>query len=441
MICDTDGYLQVKLAGLGLPSGYDFVVLKDGSTYYALDGSTGSTASSNASISTVLEYAITNGKNIAVMPGTYTITSPIDVPVSSEDISLIGGGSGTWADNGATIFQQGANGNILNIDGSVLGTMIHKFTVQGIKFYNSGRSYTGNAIEANYCNCLQLIDCGFRSITDYAIYLNKGCYAPIIERCRFQHCGDNTTTGDENKATIYMVGDSGNDKITTPIIDKCVFEADHYRSIQCSVICTNAKIINNAFETGGDELPEVGISGSFYRGSIINNIFYDLTNHVCTAIQVSQDCKIINNYLYAYQIGIIGSDKQIIAFNNLYDSSQYGIRHGGDFAIIKGNQLLSCGTDSYAGIRLQGDAKHNIITSNQILECGTDGIILIAGCDRNIISKNMICDNASSHTDDCIDVRSDNNLISDNMIYDFYDVGNALNDTGAGNTDVDNIKV
>ena len=91
LICDTDGYLQVKLAGYGFPRGCKYAVVLDGSTYAALNGKTGKADSENASAHTVIQYAIDTGgagvvavlDNIALTSG---ITGKADVTLDLQGI-------------------------------------------------------------------------------------------------------------------------------------------------------------------------------------------------------------------------------------------------------------------------------------------------------------------------------------------------------------------
>jgi len=412
----------------------DYTVYKQGSVYKAKEISTGSIQKSSTVFNTLVEDLLDDHTTIFFKAGTYTYTGAIDIPAASEDIKLIGAGSGTWDNNGSTEFVTGDNVDCIMADGGSVGNRLKKFTVEGIKFNNTGRTYTGRGIYLNYVVAPEIINCGFRSIVDHAIEIDLGVYAPIIDRCRFQHCGDETGSGSNDTATIRFNGNTGDDKITNPQITNCVFEVDRYRSIQVGTIVTHPIWRDNTFEIETYQITHM--SGSHYYGLITGNEFYDAGTN-STAIQVTQDCTISDNFIRSYLIGIItSSERQIVKGNTIRDTTQYGIRIAGDNHIIANNMVYQCGGDAYSGIRCHTSNENILIIGNYVLACGTNGIDLSSSSDRCLIVGNIVLNDGSGHTDDCINIDGDNNYIHGNQCYD--GIVNNIDDNGSGNTSSDN---
>ena len=389
------------------------------SSNYAYDGeihnSNGNSWTANwANIQVAVDDLAGNG-TVWLPAGTYQVTSALEIDYNCTSIVGIGP-DGTWGDvgsKGSVVFDLAYDGNFINVDGGSYSGRILNPHIENIKFYNPSYTQLGNGIYFNYVVGGEIIDCSFNRVNNSAIVLDMGCYSTRIRNCLFQHCGN---VSDAN-GTIHINGDINLDKVTDTNIYDCVFEVDKYRSIYSTNIATTAKIHNNYFEAESGK-PPVHISGDWYRSAFMENTFFDASG-TSTAIQVLQDVRIAGNHFNTYQIGVISVSDCIIEGNYFYDTTQYGLRHGGNHAVITGNLFFSCGADTYAGIRLQGSASYNTITGNIINQCGTDGLSLIPGCDNNTVMGNVIADDGSGHTDYGIDLDGDNNTV----------VGNNCNDT------------
>jgi len=377
---------QLEIDGIEFDSDYmelDTLIRNSNGKYWAATG---------ANIQLAIDDQVEKGV-ITIPPGTYLFDDNT-VWINGTHITLKGSGGKYWASSGATIFQLGANlpNGMVNVsnDGCI---------IEGIKFYNPGRTYTADAIVFNDAHSPKISSCGFNSIKGRCILFNDTVYAPIISECDFQSCGNT------DDATVCLGTD-----ITCTVIENCIFEVDYNCSIGVRTDETNSpgsiKVTNTFFEgVSGGNPPYAFINGTFGYIYIAGNYFIH-SNGKGIDVYPSDYGRIIGNHFrYIYEGAIRARYNTVVSSNSFYNVtgdcislSQYGVVSNnilskiggkgiiiGDNGTVSGNVIREAEDD---GIYATG-ADSTVITGNTISNT-EDGVTLSGDCKNCVVSGNTI---------------------------------------------------
>lgn len=381
---------------------YDYIVYREGGTFYARNGSTGAIESTNANAATVIQYAIDNveyGGNVGggvvyLKSGLYSLNTPLRI--KDDCVSLIGENSGHWGDDSVTEFQPGADmlAMIMITGGLGASTVIKKDVIKGIKFRNPGHAYKSEAIFLRNTAHPVIEDCGFNRISGTAIHFSGANYAPKVHKCDFQYCGM-TTSG-----TILYDG-GGTYICTSPFVWDCVFEPSRYVDIH-SRHASRINLINNYFECDNDEPRLAHIYGVLIYGIVRDNVFvtensFSATPYAIYAQGTSYSVSISDNNIENFPTGVRCDSWGSINQNYISKASGAGIWLNGHDCLVSDNFLYRCGggTSGKGGI-YANNADNSLIDSNKFRECHKYAINLNNTSD-SLIANNMIFDEGTGN--------------------------------------------
>lgn len=345
--------------------------------------------------------AIGKGK-IVFTSGTFYINAAINIPDTSSDLTLEGAGKGDWEQDGATIFRfTHANGTIYAY-GSDASTFVRGISISNIKFFDNTAALAVTAIHFRYALNVAVKNCGFNNIVNNSI-LAEGVYGITIEDCTFQSCGNVAGT----KATIELVKYSTMD-VTFPIITKCIFEADKYRSISCSssYLLDGPYIYNNYFEAVNSSPSDAFISGWFYNAHIYDNyMMHSGTTSPAKGVTVLGEANhIFDNYFFQLAYGLYFYDTnndilvESIHGNTFRDINTWGIyTHGGSGNNFLGNTFVNCGNTSTTGAVFLEWETNCIFANNIILNPNVIGL-KYENCSNLSVNTNRIEDWSGGNT-------------------------------------------
>jgi hypothetical protein len=179
-----------------LPTGATYVIVIDGATYYCLNGRTGAILSTSAAAATVIQYAIdnaTNGALVFISAGVYDLGATAITISEQRQIHLMGEGNDI-AGTKLTVLKGSVTGGLIKISGAVRlqnmkisnlcimatgaaaaavdGYGIYLYDSEGTKIYEvTVRDYAvGRGI---YVTCSAASYVGYTFITNCFIYNNK----------------------------------------------------------------------------------------------------------------------------------------------------------------------------------------------------------------------------------------------------------------------------
>jgi len=329
----------------------------------------------------------TGGGDIWIPVGNYTATSTLVIDENSDAITIHGSGRGYWQlerpnYNQSTVIWIGADlpDGVIQVKGVTIGwnfnnrVVIKDLSIVGNK--NDRDKYVATGINISFCDAPLIENIQFESINGEAIHVDT-CYAPIIEKCLFNDCGNGTTYKPAINFTSSW-GGAGN-LVTTPTVDKCVFEPCEYSFIDCAKdekTVTNGLVTGCYFESSYDDTaskPIYGVQpGSYWQ--ISNNKFLGAFNH--SAIYVSS----------AHQINLIISDNQFSSGANLTNEkyAQICFDIGGGHSTISGNVFREV---TNHGIYL-GSSTFNVTVGNNDFY-NVDNICIYTWARDCVISDNI----------------------------------------------------
>lgn len=396
----------------------DYIIYKDGSHTVAIKGENGETLSRNTDSSTVIQAAIdaiTSGGVIYVKPGTYTINTTIAILKANQNIKIIGAGSGTYHETGATIFLQGASTTIISAI-STSGSRIYGIEISGIKFLESA-SYSGKAINFKYCIGIKIMDCSFRNIDQEAVLL-ESVWISTVQRCDFKDCGNVANTD----ATIEITNVGADDSTSARVIN-CTLQACRYRGMYINA--GGSHIALNYFESDNTGPTTEFIKAVSTGCTITKNYLRDKATTQTTDAIMSNgiNCIINSNTIWGCQNGVVTENQPctgtVISNNSITQSEIYGIKsQSSDQVLIIGNNINECGNSTVeGGIYLAGKAH---VIANTIIdsECRA---MRVSGASGAVIKNNIIREENNSGDQDygihCSN-GANNNIIEDNVIED-----------------------
>jgi hypothetical protein len=388
----------------------NYIIYKDGSTYYAQNGFTGLVDFTGATASTVINSAmgaLTGGRTWqekVVVKGIITITAQVQVPsYTILDFSQAKFDS-SIASNTQIIVNSDPSGgntyieiivgdldgnNLLGTDGiGVYLTKCSYSTVRGGTIHDIN-SYNGRAVDFNACQKSQIVDVtgigigrqtgmirGESSDCDiincraydqaqatggsFTIYGGSG--ATLCTRCRIIGCTvNNAVSGCE----IYQYADDCS-------VEYCNIYNIGMVAIQLGVnnanLCTNLKAIGNTIKNTNDTGIIIFADKTIVSGNTIASIIgVGIGTHIEPTIKL---CSITGN--------------EITGFGNGIEIGR--VSGGSSWNTITGNtitsSLVDCGIQAYSG------STYNRI-SNNIIYIAARGVIFPSGANYNDVSDNQ----------------------------------------------------
>ena len=235
------------------------------------------------------------------------------------------------------------------------------------------------------------------------------------------------TTNDITMLEVYLAAST----LTGVVIDKLYFLGDPTQANNIGIYMRdteNCVILFCWVENTGDTAIETNNAEGVRISS--NWILEPQGDGIHT--EENDNTIIESNYIYSPEkVGILftNSEKNQILNNTVYSSRSWGLLLDGDYNIIRGNLMDSCGRAGInAGIGIAQN--HNLILENIIIESQKDGISIIGG-GNNVINGNLVenSDRDNTGTYNGISLtESDYNIISNNRLKnnDRYEI-NILN--------------
>lgn len=340
-----------------------YIIVKDGSTYYAKNGTTGQIDYSGTDAATVIQNSIntlTGGGTISITTGEYTISSSI---VLTQNIDLIGVGRDYDRVN-ATVLKlgNGVNDDLIKISYSSGGedqgwNQISKLSLSG----NSAQQTAGSGIYLKYARRVILEDLVIADFKQYAIEMEV-CEQIWINNNFLMGCGiygsflnsakitENEITAGTTNYGIYTSGVSSGNLITGNDVYSCLLGMFLYNGFTGGIITKN-KVWSS--EQHGIQLNVIATNNTISLNIIKENS--QQTGNVWSGIAITNT------------VGEACLDNILIG-NRLFDSQgtqtqKYGIilADDTDYTTIIGNDVR--GNVQSVGMSLVGSnnlVKHNL---------------------------------------------------------------------------------
>jgi len=293
---------------------YDYVVYKEGSTYYARNGSTGDIDSENATASTVIQYTLdavtsTTSKKRIVLTGDFTITTNLTV----DDYTILDmtEASLTASSMSGAVIQSHTNGTQIDIVGGLIDCA----------------SDAGNGITMSGCSYFTIKDVRIKSPTSHCVNILGESSDFEVSGCYLEDSGDDGVSVTQNShngniTNNTLIAGSHNTAVQTSGIE--IEDASHDLTISENKI---RGFTNPAIKAVTDS----GGTGACYNLTITGNVI-----NGCTSGIVAQSSK--SNITIT---GFVGTATEItvtaVAHNleathdaqiNIYDIDDISIRGG-----------------------------------------------------------------------------------------------------------------
>ena len=357
------------------------------------------------------------GGTIRIPKGVITLEKPIELPLGSHTINIIGENSDVY--NG-TIFLSKHNGTILNIEG-------YNHTIKNISFRNSigtgarGADSVGIGIyilpseNEQDCDNLLIENCTFFRLQygilnkSQNIKINNNMFSYIKSSC-FQSIGKTTTTETGNEGQDYSNRD-------------IVITNNRFHACKGNAIQFNFKQYHKEVLIANNLIDDVatGIIGMLIRSTISNNvmgrirengIYIDndrnvetitISNNTIVGISGFNDGTVslppTNSLVYEVGSGIaISSRNASIVGNSISYKNGCGIliNQYSEYTTVLGNTLIDCGnynTNEYSAINILSDivlVQGNVVrrttnTGKHLYSLRTNGKSSVIGDNTNNI--------------------------------------------------------
>jgi parallel beta-helix repeat protein len=364
-----------------MPKESDYIVWKNGSTYYAGDGITGQVVYSGTVFSTVMNSLTTalasTGGSIFIKRGAYTQTACINstgtLTVRGEErdttVITISGNVQMWyhvtgaADKLLTMSDltyDGARGTGGQTEGS---------TTQGIKIYNSARFNNVKVINTAQTGITAIMDGSAATVPDVFYVTNS----------RFDNTGSITGANAGFGPAIRWDFEGG-------------ASANRIRHIEIT-----GNIITNANEHGVKGY-ENAADFSYVAHNNINTTWK-------SGIFICNDAVVTGNHLYNIGVAGIGGAAIYLARDGIITVSENYINTttaGTDGIGVQWTSAPDCPPDAVTivnnyivgsggqGILIKGNLNESLVSGNRILTSADCGIWIGTGCNRTEIKNNRI---------------------------------------------------
>jgi hypothetical protein len=438
----------------------DYVLFKDGSTYYAKNGTTGAMQTSSASAIVVMQYALNRpGKTIVVngiwdiVPG---VTYGLLIARSNSILEIGSQATIRLADSSPTtgsIIQVGTGAGLNNVQ--ILGPGV----IDGNRANNAG-----GAVESHRtifiwgaCENVTIKNLNINHEVGDAIYLNGNTIATrsryvsiennVIADCGegvlFQYCthvsvNHNTITNIDPQDGIEPAGGATNWTISDNVITQTTQSGiDVFNGASSGTIENNILLNTNCGldvgSSGGAACKDIIVEGNLVNGttgaypgiwtgtianariSIIGNTVRNSADRGIYIQSPSVDCQVIGNFVYnSADAGIVSAGtRTIVSDNNCLSNGAAGISII-DNALVNGNY---CYLNAGQGLIVQGDGA--TITGNFILKNGVDGIFHLGS--HSLVDANVCVNNDQSNGASLSGIRinaGSNLTVTNNVCYD-----------------------
>jgi len=357
----------------------NYLVWKDGSTYYAKNGESGNIDYSGTVASTVIQAAIdalTSGGTVFLKQGTYTITAKISV--TTNDISIIGEGDSTFLNS--TI-----NDTILEFVATAPNYLydcwVKDLQIQGSK--TAGVSQFG--VKLKRCRRSGVINCFIQKSGHDGIYLLNSSYCVVANNI-VQDCADDGIN--LNYATYNtIIGNVALDMTSDGIH---IYLLSNFNSIVGNVVKGSGR-----YGIGvGDN-----VSPSDNNDITGNNIYSSTDSGIM--LDDARTSTVAGNVIHTSARGIElkrAASKNTLSSNTIIASTNYGISlNSSDSNVIDGNVIDT--VTNYDGIYLL-DSDHTVITDNRIVACGDRSVEEAGTSDYTLLDGNNVNGNTTAHNVD-----------------------------------------
>jgi len=326
-----------KIENGTLKAAFSFLIWRDGSTYYAKNGSTGEIQYFGTNATTVINNAISSipaGGLVFLFDATYNIDGTINV-VEKLNINIIGQSWETKLN-----LTQNSNTDMMYIENS------NYTTIKSIYFQGNRDSQTsGKGIFVHNSERILIERCQFYEIKQTAIHIN-GTYPmsslqPWIVRNRIEKIGNSTSDYG------IWIGDYAS--------DAHVVDNDVGRVTGSAIYVTSSGVLiaANTLWDSNYGLNVYSVTSGVITGNIMDNNGLDGIN--------IDSCQ---NLLITSNVAKLNS-------NNLWNSSSGIYLYNSSYTIITGNRAGSFGEWKYEtqqyGIKEYGaNSDYNLITGNNV---------------------------------------------------------------------------
>jgi hypothetical protein len=328
---------SAKIQNGTLKAAFSFLIWRDGSTYYAKNGSTGVIQYFGTNATTVINNAISSiptGGLVFLCDATYNIDGTINV-VGKLNINIIGQSWETKLN-----LTQNSNTDMMYVENS------NYTTIKSIYFQGNRDSQTsGNGIYVHNSERILIERCQFYEIRQTAIHINgtwpMSSLQPWIVRNRIEKIGNSTTDYG------IWIGDYASD---AHIVDN---DVGRVTGSAIYVTSSGFLIAANTLWDSNYGLNVYSVTSGVITGNIMDNNGLDGIN--------IDSCQ---NLLITSNIAKLNS-------NNLWNSSSGIYLYNSSYTIITGNRAGSFGewkneTQQY-GIKEYGvNSDYNLITGNNV---------------------------------------------------------------------------
>jgi len=412
-----------NISAFNLKSTASYIIWTDGSTIYALNGTTGTIDYSGTDAATVINNAVTNIDEgiVYIKSGLYILSSAISL---KSNIEIIGEKN--------TILKVDDGAQINAIEGTgVTNVHISNLEIDGNYANNTEKIAGGDNIQ----NGIYLSNCTYCHIENvishdnifHGIFLVNGCSYNNVKNCilhdngyRAIHSHTNCThnlydgnicynDGKTNYGGLFVIYDGNNyNTVTNNIIinDGLYGIALHGKDDEASNLPSEYNLISNNMIYSDTGLM-CGIyiqNDNFDYNTISNNVIKVDGYGILQASGTMVGCQISNNFIKSNRKGlyIVGTfDSGKISNNYYYNDGEGSIylkntetSHITDNYVFKGDW----NGDSYDAIHLEA-SNYNTIMNNYIYGAGyfiRYGIYEDASSDYNVIAMNRIYDIVST---------------------------------------------
>ena len=441
-----------NISAFNLKSSASYIVWRNGSTYYARNGTTGEIEFKSTNASWVIQQSVdklSNGGEIYIKHGIYNISNKITI--WHHGIRIVGEGRGQRLTsppidyNTILRFTTDISDGLFKIyddDATPGSDYICWVEISNIDI--DGNGYSGIGINIERVKDVKLSDLYIHDIVGHAIKIDR-CNGGVLENSHIEDCGDTTNS----LPAVYIDDTTGISTIfrfINNIFEPCDYGWIH-QNLSASSISKGIIISNNWFEDDGSKGEHGIITGE--RWIITNNIFAgsEMQSINKTHIIVGQAWNIISGNIFFYgsragvswgsaQIWItISGDNTIISNNLFYQADGVSIRYeSGVYDVqIVNNYFKDC---DYSAIYSAGDYIYRSIIKDNIFvklgNAGTGYAVRLLG-DYNTIEGNKIYISDYGVTI----AGGNNNVIKNN---EFYSISNTvINDVGTNTVIRNNI--
>ncbi len=354
---------------------YNYLVYKEGSTIYAVNGLTGGVDSSSSTAATVIQFALDNltasrtQKEIVKVIGTYNLTG-LTIP------------SYTYLDLSQASLTQTAATNtnfLINNDTTVGNTQIE--IVGGYIDGNKANQSVGSGYDVR--NAIMLKKCTDSSVR-YSTILNSNSSGIYFDSCNNVAAQYNTIK-DARKLGIYHFAGSTAYK-NTWMTDNYI--SNPSENFLATTACTDNFIERNMCETCGTTGINVNGNRQFIRDNYITGATLIGIALSPEGVAASDDCEVTGNHIYECKTGGI----------------YHGIAHVGDRVLISGNHIKGAtsgaSTTAY-GIRCTF-TNNSIVALNKVWNWQAAGIT-VEGNSATIGGRSLVTNNVQVIGNQCWD--------------------------------------